>query len=95
MGKWVKWAIAVVTMSTSFEGRGLLRQRHAAWRERRQLLRQWRKAAPQEQFAIMIQMLDASEHFRRAMRKALRVKGDPRLERNIELASPSDLPVLR
>lgn len=74
--KWVVWTIAVVVCGAHKEGRQTLRVRHAAWSQRRLLLRTWRKAAPQEQFAAMITMLDQSEHFRKAMRKALRVKGE-------------------
>jgi hypothetical protein len=92
----VLWLVALVVYATTAKGRAALRARWTAWRERRALLKTWRKAAPQEQFATMINILNANPHFRRAMRKALRVKGDPRMmadergddERRVVLAGP-------
>lgn len=50
-------------------------RRYRVWRARRQLRRRWQSLAPEQHLAIFIQLLNQNEPFRKAMRKALRVKG--------------------
>jgi hypothetical protein len=48
-----------------------LRMLYRLWRQRRAFERQWRKANPGQQLAIMIECLRASPELRRAFREAL------------------------